>query len=591
MSVTFLPQRDRRFPSLSVSQYALCSPVAPFTLIHLSPLTTTHSLPQLARFLLSILRGNLRQMLLNTLLGVMAVIIDLAFVWATKTAIDIATHQTHPFPLTTAFLLIFALMAVRIGLYVAKSWFGVIFGVKASNTMRLNVFTTLLHGDWTALRAYHSGDLMNRLETDVDSVVNFVTVSIPSLVTTLVQFVGAFIFLFCMSPALACVVVLVLPFFALASKLFVRKLRHLTHDVRESDSRIQSLLQECLQHAMVVKTLLRMDFFASRLRSEQQELHSKIIRRGRFSITSGSVTMLGFAVGYLMAFIWGTINLERGAITYGAMLAFIQLVSKIQTPVQDLTKFVPLFIRTATSTDRLMDITLIPAEDFTAPPRPQGQLGIELRNVSFTYTEGSRQVIDHFTYSFPGGRATAIVGETGAGKTTLIKLLFSLIRPQEGDVVLTSSTGTRLPVTPAMRAWMSYVPQGNTLFSGTIRSNLLLGRPDATEADMLQALDTAEASFVKEKPLGLDTPCGETGDGLSEGQAQRIAIARALLARSPILVLDEATSALDTDTEHRVLTNIMQTLRDTTIIFITHRPEVLNHMDQTLHLKRTGSKS
>lgn len=530
-------------------------------------------------------------MLLNTLLGIMAVLTDLAFVWATKTAIDIATHQARPFPLTTAFLIIFTLMAVRIGLYVAKSWLGVLLGVKATNAMRLKVFTTLLHGEWSALRGYHSGDLMNRLETDVDSVVNFVTVSIPALVTTLVQFVGAFIFLFCMDPVLACVVVLVLPFFALASKLFVRKLRRLTHDVRDSDSRIQSLLQECLQHAMVVKTLLRMDFFASRLNKEQQELHSKIIRRGRFSITSGTVTMLGFAVGYLMAFIWGTVNLESGAITYGAMLAFIQLVSKIQSPVQDLTKFVPLFIRTATSTDRLMDITLIPAEDFTTQPRPQGKLGIELRNVSFAYTEGGRRIIDHLSYSFPPGRATAIVGETGAGKTTLIKLLFSLIRPQDGEIALTSSSGAHLPVTPAIRAWFSYVPQGNTLFSGTIRSNLMLGCPNATEEDMLQALATAEASFVNEKPLGLDTPCGETGDGLSEGQAQRIAIARALLAHSPILVLDEATSALDTDTEQRVLTNIMQTLRDTTVIFITHRPEVLNHVDQTLHLKRTGSKS
>ena len=554
-------------------------------------MSTTRTLPQLARFLFHILRGNLRQMLLNTFLGIMAVLTDLAFVWATKTAIDIATHQAHPFPLTTAFLIIFTLMAIRVGLYVAKSWLGVILGVKATNTMRLNVFTTLLHGEWDVLRTHHSGDLMNRIETDVDAVVNFVTVSVPALVTTLVQFVGAFIFLFCMDPALACVVVLVLPFFALASKLFVRKLRRLTHDVRDSDSRIQSLLQECLQHAMVVKTLLRMDFFASRLNTEQQELHSKIIRRGRFSITSGTVTMLGFAVGYLMAFIWGTVNLERGTITYGAMLAFIQLVSKIQSPVQDLTKFVPLFIRTATSTDRLMDITLIPAEDFTHLPKPQGQLGIEFRDVSFAYAAGTRKVIDNLSCSFSPGCATAIVGETGAGKTTLIKLLFSLIRPQNGEVMLTTSEGERMPVTPAMRAWISYVPQGNTLFSGTIRSNLTLGNPHATEDDMLKALASAEASFVNEKPLGLDTPCGETGDGLSEGQAQRIAIARALLARSPILVLDEATSALDSDTERRVLTNIMQTLGDTTVIFITHRPEVLNHVDQILHLKRTGSKS
>ena len=530
-------------------------------------------------------------MLANTTLGVTAVLVDLGFVWGTKTAIDIATHQASPFTLNTAFVILFLLMSSRIAIYIAKSWLSVLLGVRATNDMRLRVFRTLLHGDWNDLRAFHSGDLMNRIETDVDSVVDFITTSVPALITTLVQFIGAFIFLFCMDSMLACVVVLVLPFFAVASKLFVKKLRALTHDVRNADSRIQSLLQECLQHAMVVKTLLRMDFFTDRVQEEQEKLHQKVIRRGRFSITSGGITMLGFAAGYLLAFIWGTVNLENGSITYGAMLAFIQLVSKIQSPVQDLTKFVPLFIRTATSTDRLMDLMEVRQEDFTPQPLPSGQLGIRLRNVSFAYTANSRKVISKLSYTFPPGEATAIVGETGAGKTTLIKILFSLIHPQEGTVEAIGAGGESCPVTPAIRAKFSYVPQGNTLFSGTIRTNLLLGNPQATEADMNQALAWAEASFVHDKPQGLDTPCGETGDGLSEGQAQRIAIARALLAQGKVLVLDEATSALDTETEKKVLRNISEHLSQTTVIFITHRPEVLNHVSQTLVLKREESKS
>ena len=557
---------------------------------HSLPLTRSYR--TLFSYLYRVLRGNALQMCANTGIGVANVLLDLAFVWATKAAIDIATHHpTTAMTLRQSFVLLAALMLSRILLSVASGWISAILGVRAANGMRRHVFERLLRGDWLQLRRFHTGDLMNRLETDVSSVVGFVTESVPALITTIAQFIGAFAFLFYMDSMLACVVALVLPFFLLASKLYVKKLRALTHEVRDEDSRIQSIMQETLQHAMVVKTLMRVDLFVARLNALQSSLHSKVLHRARFSTFSAAITTMGFATGYLVAFIWGTVSLEQGTITYGAMIAFIQLVNKVQAPVQSLAKFVPLFIRIATSTERLMALEDIPVENDSTTEEVPAPIGISFRNVTFSYNTKSRIILRHFTHTFTPGSATAIVGETGAGKTTLLRMLFSLVTPQSGEIVLTDGRGHEHRLTAASRGLFCYVPQGNTLFSGTIRSNLLLGDPQASEAEMQEALRLAEAAFVNEREGGLDSPCGETGDGLSEGQAQRIAIARALLAKGKVLVLDEATSALDAETEKRVMSNIIRRFPHTTILFITHRKEVLHYATETLEMKRETLKS
>ncbi len=545
----------------------------------------TRPISAIAKYLLHLLKGNRMQTTLNTLAGVALVLLDLAFVAATKVVIDVATHHNSTFSLSEGFMMMGGIMLLRIALTLALRWIRSILGVKARNAMQRHIFKRLLNGDWESLRAYHTGNLTNRMETDVADVVGFVTEDIPSLVTTLVQFVGAFLFLFYMDSTLACVVVLVVPFFLLASKLYMRKMRALTHDIREDESHIQSTIQETLLHAMVVKTLMRTAHFAQRLFTQQQTLHQRVLHRTRYSTISLGITNFGFGLGFLITFIWGAINLEKGAITYGAMLAFIQLVGQIQTPVRTLARFVPVFIKAFTATERLMELDAIPQESESEESVPEGPLGICFDHVSFAYPNGKRHILNDFSFNFPAGKTTAIVGETGAGKTTLIKLTFALIHPQKGSIKLTSSQSIH-DITPSLRKHFSYVPQGNTLFSGTIRSNLLLGNPNATEEDMLEVLNLAEATFVKESPNGLDTPCGEAGDGLSEGQAQRIAIARALLSQGRIMVFDEATSALDSETEKRVLNNISLAYPTRTVIFITHRAEVLKHADLTLHINR-----
>uniref|UniRef100_UPI003FEDB870 ABC transporter ATP-binding protein n=1 Tax=Alloprevotella sp. TaxID=1872471 RepID=UPI003FEDB870 len=544
----------------------------------------TRPLPHIIRYLITQLRGHSLQITLNTTVGILLVLLDLAFVWATKLAIDVATHNTTAVTLHQAFLLIALIMFTRIVLGLSSRWIRAILGVKAQNSMRQHLFNRLLRCKWTELKTYHTGNLTNRIEHDVNDVVNFVTESIPSFITTLAQFIGAFFFLFFMDSTLAIIIVCVIPFFIISSKLYIKKMRKLSHQARDEESKIQSTIQESLQHVMIIKTLQRVAYFTNRLTSQQAQLHQIILSRTRYATVSSSLLNLGFATGYFVTFVWGATNLSKGLITYGAMLAFIQLVGQIQGPVRNLSKFIPIFITSFTATERLMDIENIAQEEANTPTKLLPSVGVQLSNLTFQYTTSSRLIFNNFSYSFPAGSITAIVGETGAGKTTLIRLLLSLIQPTEGKIALIDGSGKEFTMRPDLRANFAYVPQGNTLFSGTIRSNLLLGKPDATDEELKTALHTAAADFVYKKAKGLETPCGEAGDGLSEGQAQRIAIARALLADGNVFIFDEATSSLDPTTEETVLQRIVTHFANRTLIFITHRPLVLKYVTQKLKL-------
>lgn len=544
----------------------------------------TRPIPQIARYLVVLLKGNRLQTILNTVVGVLLVLLDLAFVWTTKLAVDVATHNNNSVSLSQAFWLIGGVMIVRIALGLSSRWIRAILGVKAQNSMRRHIFSKLLNSEWVALKKYHTGNLTNRIEHDVDDVVNFITESIPSLITTLTQFVGAFFLLFFMDSTLAIIIVCIIPFFIISSKLYVRKMRKLTHEAREEDSRIQSLIQETLQHVMVVKTLQKVTYFIDRLNGQQRDLHQLILKKTRYSTISSSLLSLGFAVGYFVTFVWGTTSLSQGLITYGAMLAFIQLVGQIQTPVRNLSKFVPIFITAFTASERLMELEEIEQEEQQNPQILPAPIGIKLSKVTFQYDKQSRLIFNNFDYDFPAGSVTAIVGKTGAGKTTLIRMLLSLIKPTGGNISMVDAAGKTYAMSPNLRANYAYVPQGNTLFSGTIRSNLLQGNPQASEEDIKSALYIADAEFVYKKSKGLDTPCGESGDGLSEGQAQRISIARALLSKGSVYIFDEATSSLDPETEENVLKRIIEHRPHCTLIFITHRPLVLKYADQKLEL-------
>lgn len=544
---------------------------------------------EILRWLWRAWRGNRLQAAINMALGLTNVIISLLSVWAVKNAIDIASHAKEG-SLYWAVGLMAALILCDFATSICNVWVKNILGIKAQNRMQQRILDRLLRSEWHGKERHHSGDVLNRLEFDVVNVVHFLTETLPSTVSTLALFIGAFAFLFSMDSGLALIIIFMLPLFILASKIYMRRMRQLTRQVRDSDSKVQSVLQETIQNRMLIKTLEKDAAMVDRLEDTQSELRQNVVRKTAFSVFSHLILNLGFALGYLVAFLWSALRMYNHTLSFGGMTAFLQLVGKIQGPARSLTKLVPAFVSVFTAAERLMELEENPLEEQGDPiymTHKEG-VGVRLDNVSYAYDTEEGNVINNMSFNFYPGSCTAILGETGAGKTTLVRMLMALLRPQQGEISIYNSTESR-PLTPLTRCNFVYVPQGNTLMSGTIRDNLRLGKLDATDEEMMSALENACAEFVKGLPQGLDTCCTEDGGGLSEGQAQRIAIARALLREGSIMLFDEATSALDIETERRLLRNIIDN-NSKTIIFITHRQAVVEYCSQTLTISKALNK-
>ncbi len=542
------------------------------------------------------------QTVLNTVTGLLSVGSGLAFVGITKTAIDVATHKNDTFTLTQVIVMMLCVMLFQIVINFSNRWIRALLGVRAQNRMQQVMFHRLLSRNWMNIRHYHSGDVLNRLFKDVGTLVGLLTDDIPGLITTIVQFIGAFCFLCTMDSRLAWVIVGILPLTLIISKIYMKRLRSLTHQVRAEESKVQSAIQEAVQHSLVIKTLDSLDYVVGRLANTQQHLHSKVIEKTKYSSFSATFVNLGFAAGYLVTFTWGVFELQRDAITYGVLLAFIQLVGQIQGPLRSLSSYVPTFINAATACERLMELEQMPADRaamkraFASPQstteaggggtRRISPTGLRFSHVTYRYTPTSRIVLRDFSFYFAPGTVTAILGETGVGKTTLVRLLLSLVRPVGGSMDFVLEDGSTMAVMAEHRNLFAYVPQGNSLLSGTIRDNLLLADPQATEEQMRTVLEVAGADFVFALPQGIDTMCTEQGGGLSEGQAQRICIARALLRPCPFMLFDESTSALDESTEEGVVQRLVEYCAGRTLIFITHRPAVLRYCTHQVHLAR-----
>ena len=543
-----------------------------------------YSAREILRWLWRAWRGNRLQAVVNATLGLLDVAVSLSSVWAVKHAIDVASHTTEG-SLYWAVALMGLLILCGFAINISAVWVRNILGIKAQNRMQQRMLDRILRSEWRGKEKRHSGDVLNRLEFDVNNVVNFLTETVPNTLSVLALFIGSFCYLFSMDPWLAAIIVFMLPVFILSSKVYVGHMRKLTRQVRNSDSKVQSVLQETIQHRMLIKTMEKDEAMVDRLEGMQSELRHNVVKRTKFSVFSNLILNFGFALGYLTAFLWSALRMSAGTLTFGGMTAFLQLVAKIQGPARNLTKLVPAFVSVFTAAERLMELEENPLEEQGEPiylNKAEGGVGIKFSNVTYAYDDGKRNVIDNLTFDFKPNSCTAILGETGAGKTTIVRLILALLHPVKGNVTIYNKVEEK-DISPRTRCNLVYVPQGNTLLSGSIRDNLRMGRLNATDEEMYAALDKACAGFVKELPDGLATNCAEAGGGLSEGQAQRIAIARALLREGSVMIFDEATSALDPETERTLLKNLLGE-HSHTIIFITHRPAVVDYCDNVLRI-------
>jgi len=522
--------------------------------------------------LLTTSRGFRNQIILSGMMGVIHVCVTLMFVWVSKQLVDIAIGSSKG-NLSLFIILMAACMLAQILLSAAENRLDDLNSVKMSNKIRHQLFLQLMSSRWTGKERYHTGDLLNRLETDTKTITDTLCRAVPATFVTIFQLITAFAFLLVLDFRLAWLLVLIMPIALVTSKSYMKRIRQLTREIRTLESSVQGLVQERLQHRILLRTLESVESSAKILAYLQIQLKKCVMKRTNYTFFSRTTVQLGFAAGYATAFLWGILGLRNGSITFGMMTAFLQLVAQVQRPVVDLSRQVAAFAQTLTSIERLSELSTLPQETEGKALKFNGNLGICLKQISFTYPDTKQKVINQFTHDFRPGSTTALIGETGAGKSTLIRLMLSLLIPDEGIVILYNEKG-KYQVSSRTICNMVYVPQGNTLMSGTIRENLLLGNPNATENDINEALHIATADFVFSLPKKMDTRCGEYGMGLSEGQAHRIAIARGLLRPGRILLLDEPTASLDNDTEQILMQRLLSRLNGKTVIIVTHKKKV-----------------
>ena len=533
--------------------------------------------------------------LVRVVTGITQVLLGLFMIWISKQFIDVTIRTGTTDDIIRMVVMLVSVVVTGILLRQLYFYMSTLAGTHQSNSIRLRVFSNLFRRQMFEDQL-HSGDVTSRLSKDIDTVANVTTSLLPQFVVTGVQLTGAFLLMYSMDARLAIVLLVLTPLVIAFGKLFAHKLRTMTLDIRQQESVIQMQVQEGMEHNAVLRSLGSEQWVTERLSSQQDQLVSRVLKRTRFTVITRLMLGFTFSLGYLTAFIWGGLQLRSGVITFGVMTSFLQLVGQIQHPILSLLNMMPQFFYATASIDRLEELedsarreneettSSAPLQTSMFKLQTSSSPGLSMKDVTFRYATGDRPVLQHFTHDFPPDSKTAIMGQTGIGKTTLFRLMLAFIKPNAGEIELFDGK-QRFPVSKVTRRHFVFVPQGNTLMSGSIRYNLQLAKPEATDDELRQVLHVAMADFVYDLPDGIDTLLGERGIGLSEGQAQRIAIARGLLRPGSILLLDEISSSLDEQTERELFSRLFDYCQHKTMIFITHRPAVSSLCTSTIHME------
>ena len=512
--------------------------------------------------------------------GILGTVLSLAGSIISKNIIDAVTGADSG-GIVVALVFYVLMQLSQIAVRAISGRINAVVSIRVNQQITAQVYDKLLTTDWESLSAYHSGDLLTRIEGDVNTVASGVLGWFPELITRLLQFVGTLAVILYYDPTLALLALLSAPATALMGRYVIKTMRNHNETMRQLSSEMTIFNEESFRHIQLIKSFNRTDAYSDQHRRLQQRYKDASLDYNRFTIRKNTVLSLVGTVVALLCFVWSIYRLQNGFITFGVMTLFLQLSGSVSSAFSALAALVPGAVATATAAGRIMTLMDLPTEEqgdtaaidaFLTACGDQ-PLSVQATGVSYRYNDG-KDVLTNADFRADGGEIVAIIGPSGEGKTTLLRLLLGIVSPKGGTLQVCAADGTAIPLSPATRKLFSYVPQGNTLFAGTVAENLRLLRPDATDEELYEALRAACAEdFVRRLPQGLDTPVREQS-GFSEGQLQRLCIARALLSDAPILLMDECTSALDLDTERQVLENVLRSRKGRICIVTTHRTSV-----------------
>lgn len=525
------------------------------------------------------------RILITIILSCIGVMFSLIFVETTKRLLDDISNGIF-FSLVSAIFYLIGFKGGQIICEQSEIYLRSSNRVRLENQLEYNLFCKLTNSAVYSNTNLHSGDSIYRLSSDAGIVAEGVSYTLPMLIYSVVQLLATWIYLMTMQPGLTFFLVIIGPIIVFATYCYTRILSPVSKTVRKHGSEVNQYFQEHIQHKELIAILEQHDFVQESAKVIQNRFITSLLKKIKITVGADSITEVGFAISYLSIFIWGIYSIPNGLMTYGTFVVFLQLVGQLQRPVFLFKDQYPSFISALASAERIQEICNLPDDCAKSKKILKGELGVCFENVSFAYNN-HKQVLEQFNWNFKPCSITAIMGETGVGKSTLVKLLLGLIKPDNGIIKLYSTeSNLNESVSNNTRCNFVYVPQGNNLISGSIRYNLQLGNPNASEEEMCHALWIAAGEFVyRQLPNGLDTIIGERGFSLSEGQSQRISIARGLLKSGSILLLDEPTSALDRETEKIFYERLFTSCKDKTIIIITHRDIDTSYFHEILTLK------